>query len=94
MDSPPVRPEDENDREPKERYIPPKVIVPLSNARISEGENVLLVCKIDGYPKPKVKAYKFNNLETFFKHVHENNIRILKFNSHLTLKLKIWFNKI
>lgn len=53
LEAPPVKPENEN--EPKEHYIPPKVIVPLSNVRISEGENVFLVCKIDGYPKPKVQ---------------------------------------
>ena len=57
LDSPPTKPESEN--EPKEHFIPPKVIVPLSDARISEGENVFLVCKIDGYPKPKVNSVKF-----------------------------------
>lgn len=55
LDSPPNKPESEN--EPKEHFIPPKVIVPLSDARISEGENVFLVCKIDGYPKPKVNGF-------------------------------------
>lgn len=36
------------------KYIPPHVIVPLSNVKITEGEPLKLACKIDGYPKPKV----------------------------------------
>ena len=55
LDAPPVIPE--NDKEPKEHFIPPKVIVPLSDARISEGDKVYLTCKIDGYPKPQVYNY-------------------------------------
>lgn len=46
------------DDEDKKRFMPPNVIVPLSNARINEGESVLLACKIDGFPKPKVKEEK------------------------------------
>ena len=37
-----------------EKLIPPHVIIPLQDTQIKEGEPVLLVAKIDGYPKPKV----------------------------------------
>lgn len=50
----PVPKPDSDDLKPKEHFIPPRVIVPLANVRISEGDPVLLICKIDGYPKPKV----------------------------------------
>ena len=33
----------------------PHFIVPLSNARVKEGDNLDFVCKVDGNPKPKVK---------------------------------------
>lgn len=33
---------------------PPKIIVPLSNAKFKEGAQVVLACKITGSPKPKV----------------------------------------
>lgn len=39
---------------------PPRVIVPLSDVKIVEGQSVLLVCKIDGYPKPKLSFFKNN----------------------------------
>lgn len=38
---------------------PPKIIVPLSNAKFKEGAQVVLACKITGAPKPKVKQNKF-----------------------------------
>jgi hypothetical protein len=53
LDAPLAKP-DEDEFKPKEHFIPPRVIVPLSNVRINEGDTVLLACKIDGYPKPKV----------------------------------------
>ena len=34
--------------------MPPRVIIPLANVRIKEGEDFCLSCKIDGLPKPKV----------------------------------------
>jgi len=37
-----------------QRYIPPHVIIPLSDMYISEGNYATLLCKIDGFPKPKV----------------------------------------
>lgn len=37
-----------------ENLRPPKVIVPLSNAKLEEGQTVMLACKIEGYPRPKV----------------------------------------
>ena len=37
-----------------EKLIPPHVIIPLQDTQIKEGEPVILVAKIDGYPKPKV----------------------------------------
>lgn len=33
---------------------PPKVIIPLSDAKLEEGQTVMLACKIEGYPRPKV----------------------------------------
>lgn len=55
LEAPLTKPDDDLDREKKEHYLPPRVIVPLSDVRIKEGENVLMICKIDGYPKPKVR---------------------------------------
>ena len=40
--------------ENKTNYMPPNVIVPLSNFKIEEGNDVVLTCKIDGCPIPKV----------------------------------------
>ncbi len=40
------------------KHRPPVVIVPLSDININEGDSVKFVCKIDGYPKPKVRNSK------------------------------------
>lgn len=48
----PVKSDDE-DRQ-KENLQPPRVVVPLSDVRLKEGDNILMVCKIVGQPKPKV----------------------------------------
>lgn len=37
-----------------ENLQPPRVIVPLQDLQLKEGEPVFLICKIDGKPKPKV----------------------------------------
>ncbi|RNA22005.1 titin isoform X1 [Brachionus plicatilis] len=37
---------------------PPKVIVPLSNVKLQEGQTVILACKIEGYPRPKLTWFK------------------------------------
>lgn len=37
---------------------PPKVIVPLSNVKLEEGQTVILACKIEGYPRPKLTWFK------------------------------------
>lgn len=58
LEHPFAKPEYDQDRDKKEHYYPPRVIVPLSNIRITEGDNILLMCKIDGYPKPKVRRPK------------------------------------
>ena len=42
----------EADQDPK---VPPKVIVPLQNAKLQEGQSIFLACKVIGSPKPKVK---------------------------------------
>ncbi len=57
LDNPPNRPgvretDDENDN-----LQPPKVIVPLKDMELKEGEPVLLICKIEGKPKPKVSCF-------------------------------------
>lgn len=41
----------EDEGEPK---VAPKVVVPLSNVKLNEGQGVFLACKITGSPKPKV----------------------------------------
>ena len=41
-------------KEESELKFPPKVIVPLSNVKLEEGQSVLLACKIEGQPRPKV----------------------------------------
>lgn len=33
---------------------PPKVIIPLTDEKLIEGQTILLACKIEGIPKPKV----------------------------------------
>lgn len=40
--------------EDNENLQPPKVIVPLQDLQLKEGEPCMLVCKIEGKPKPKV----------------------------------------
>jgi hypothetical protein len=35
-------------------YVPPKFITPLENVKIDEGEDLVFLCIVDGYPKPKV----------------------------------------
>lgn len=44
-------------RDDQENLRPPKVIVPLSNVKLEEGQSVLLACKIEGYPRPKVNIW-------------------------------------
>jgi tRNA A37 threonylcarbamoyladenosine modification protein TsaB len=45
-----------NESEPEDNINmePPKVVIPLQNLQLKEGETVLLMCKITGRPKPKV----------------------------------------
>ena len=38
-----------------EKMVPPKIIVPLSNVKLEEGQSIFLACKVDGQPKPKVR---------------------------------------
>ena len=38
-----------------ERVIPPHVIIPLTDQQMNEGDNIKLICKIDGLPRPKVR---------------------------------------
>ncbi len=40
--------------EDKKKYERPVVIEPLEDFKVYEGDNHRLVCKVDGYPKPKV----------------------------------------
>lgn len=40
--------------EQSKMLMPPRVIIPLANVRIKEGEDFCLSSKIDGLPKPKV----------------------------------------
>lgn len=43
--------------EDNENLQPPRVIVPLQDLQLKEGEPVFLICKIDGKPKPKVGLF-------------------------------------
>ena len=37
--------------------LPPKVIVPLTNQTLKEGQPITLACKIEGLPKPVVRIH-------------------------------------
>lgn len=52
----PLETDDEN-----ENLQPPRVIVPLQDLQLTEGGPVLLVCKIEGKPKPKVGLFLKNS---------------------------------
>ena len=52
---PMTRPSETDDD--NENLQPPKVIVPLQDLQLNEGEAVLLMCTIIGKPKPKVKYF-------------------------------------
>lgn len=42
--------------------VPPKVVVPLRDLNLQEGQSIFLPCKITGLPRPKVKfEVKFNS---------------------------------
>ena len=41
-----------------ENMQPPKIIIPLSNVKLEEGQSVLLACKIEGVPRPKLTWFK------------------------------------
>lgn len=56
----PLLPQSDADDDKNLNYIPPHVIVPLTNVRITEGEPIRLTCKVDGYPKPKITWSKNN----------------------------------
>lgn len=53
LDNPPMRKQPDRDDE-DENVEPPKVVVPLQDLQLKEGETVLLMCKITGKPRPKV----------------------------------------
>jgi hypothetical protein len=57
LEHPPVR--KMPDQDDNEVLQPPKVIIPLQDLKMKEGEPVLLLCKIEGNPKPKVSNLKF-----------------------------------
>lgn len=47
-------PAQQKPREEKDAMSPPKVIVPLANVQLTEGQPIVLACKIQGLPKPTV----------------------------------------
>lgn len=53
LENPPMRKPIETDDE-NDNLQPPRVIVPLQDLQLKEGEPVFFICKIDGKPKPKV----------------------------------------
>ena len=42
------------DMDELENVEPPRVVVPLQDLQLKEGEPIILMCKITGNPKPKV----------------------------------------
>ena len=74
LDHPPVRKLPDQDE--NEVLQPPKVIIPLQDLKMKEGEPVLLLCKIEGNPKPKVSKkkiflfYYYYCLETIRNYLH------------------------
>ena len=54
LENPPTQPVPHD--EDNENLEPPRVIIPLQDLQLKEGEPVLLLCKIDGKPKPKVSS--------------------------------------
>ena len=69
--------------EDAEKLIPPHVIIPLQDTQIKEGEPVLLVAKIDGYPKPKVIISPFIFFSNYF------NFEIAKYKINIVVVLLI-----
>lgn len=51
-------PADRNRRAEPEQLIPPKVVIPLVNVKLEEGQKVQLACKIEGSPRPKLTWFK------------------------------------
>lgn len=49
-------------RDKVEQLTPPKVVVPLTNVKLEEGQSVVLACKIEGNPKPRLTWYKDSNV--------------------------------
>jgi hypothetical protein len=69
-----ARPDDED------RLFPPKVIIPLADATFAEGQTVILACKIDGLPKPKLTWYKDSKLlpaSNRFTHNYDLNTAVV-----------------
>ena len=52
---------DRSKKRETESMIPPKVIVPLTDVKLEEGQNVFLACKIEGSPRPKVNHKYISN---------------------------------
>jgi hypothetical protein len=40
---------------------PPKIIIPLTNRKINEEDEIQFFCKVDGYPKPEVFEISYTN---------------------------------
>ncbi len=73
----------DDERDP---MIPPKVIVPLSNVKLQEGQPIQLACKVEGFPKPTVTWFKDSkplNASTRYTSNYDLNsgIAILKIDS-------------
>jgi predicted DNA-binding antitoxin AbrB/MazE fold protein len=65
-------------REDIENLRPPKVIIPLTDVRLEEGQSVQLACKIEGYPRPKVSKNYYVSNEYKFTSIRKNSISSLK----------------
>ena len=64
-----------NNKDNSSQLVPPRVLIPLSDARINEGEPILFSCRIDGFPKPKVKG----------KIVFQTLIKVQKISEHFLI---------
>ncbi len=57
-ETPNIHPEDftkiKEKQSPDSVHEKPKFVIPLDDIKINEGDDLVFVCKVIGYPKPKV----------------------------------------
>jgi hypothetical protein len=51
-----------------EKIRPPKIIIPLTDKKITEEDEIIFFCKVDGYPTPEVKKIcEKKQLDIYYK---------------------------